>query len=129
MRKFVMMASILVVAACSAPSSGPATDRAALIAERVAFKDRTASFDIAKFECPAKTVTDQTVETMMLMWVNNRSDLVDRDQMRAASDDFVTAFVNCGASETQVANELTQSDDTMMQGLVMAILQEGRGLS
>lgn len=65
----------------------------------------------------------------MLMWVNNRSDLVDRDQMRAASDDFVTAFVNCGASETQVANELTQSDDTMMQGLVMAILQEGRGLS
>ncbi|MEN5364705.1 hypothetical protein [Brevundimonas intermedia] len=129
MRKFALVASILVVAACSAPSSAPATDRAALIAERVAFKDRTASFDIAKFECPAKTVTDRTVETMVLMWVNNRSDLVDRDQMRAASDDFVTAFVNCGASETQVANELAQSDDTMMQGLVMAILQEGRGLS
>lgn len=120
--------AVTMTAACSQVPADPAADRAALIAERVAFRDRTASFDIAKFDCPAQNVSDQTVETSLLLWVNDRSDMTTQDDLKAASDDFVDSFVACGASEAQVANELKQSDDAMMQGLVMAVLQRGRGL-
>jgi hypothetical protein len=116
------------LAACSKGPSNPAADRASLIAERVAFRDRTASFANDKFTCPAKAVSDQTVETSLLLWVNERSDLTTRDDLKAASDDFVNAFVSCGTTEAQVINELSESDDTMMKGLVMAVLQQGRGL-
>lgn len=129
MKQYFAAIAALAIAGCSAqPAADPAADRAALIQERQAFRDRTASFNIPKFDCPAKAVSDQTVETMMLLWVNERTDLVTRDQMQAASNDFVDAFVSCGASESQIANELSRSDDTMMQGLVMAVLKEGRGL-
>lgn len=117
-----------IVAGCSEVQADPAVDRSTLIAERVAFRDRTASFNIDKFDCPAKTVSDRTVETSLLLWVNDRSDMATQDDLKAASDDFVAAFVACGASEAQIASELRQSDDAMMQGLVMAVLQQGRGL-
>ncbi|MNR96412.1 hypothetical protein D3C72_275670 [compost metagenome] len=129
MNRFVVIAAALLVAACSSqPVADPAVERVALIQARQAFKDRTSNFDIAKFDCPAKAVSDQTIETMLLLWVNERTDLVTQDQMQAASNDFVDAFVSCGAAESQVAMELSRSDDTMMQGLVMAALKEGRGL-
>lgn len=128
--KRLAILGILALAACSAPPPvDPAAERAELIAERVAFKERTAAFDIDKFDCPAKTVSDDTAEKMLLLWVNDRPDLVDRGTLETVSNDFVAAFVACGASEPQVANELHQSDDAMLQGLVMAILQQGRGLS
>ena len=54
--------------------------------------------------------------------------MTTQDELKVASDDFVDAFVACGASEAQIASELGQSDDAMMQSLVMAVLQKGRGL-
>lgn len=123
-----LVSSLMLIAGCEKVSAGGATDRSALIAERVAFKNRTASFDIEKFECPARTVSDQTVETSLLLWVNDRADLTTQDDLKAASDDFVNAFVSCGASEAQITNELSRSDDIMMKGLVMAVLKQGRGL-
>lgn len=120
----------LALTACSPPPPpDPAAERADLIAERVAFKNRTTEFDIDKFDCPAERASDRVVEVSLLLWVNNRSDLVSRDELQGISDQFVDVFVECGATETQVANELRTSDDAMMQGFVMAVLQKGRGLT
>lgn len=124
----IVVGTLVVIAACADVTADSGADRARLIAERVAFKDRTAGFDIEKFDCPARTVSDQTVETSLLLWVNERSDMTTQDELKVASDDFVDAFVACGASEAQIASELGQSDDAMMQSSVMAVLQKGRGL-
>ena len=125
----IALAALTIVGCSPAPEPDPAAERADLIAQRVAFKDRTASFDIPKFDCPAERASDRLVEVSLLLWVNERPDLVSRDELQNISDQFVDVFVDCGASESQVANELAKSDDAMMQGFVMAVLQKGRGLT
>lgn len=134
MRKTVLMTALLAVMGCSGPTvEAPPErpDRSVLIAERVAMLDRANAngFNIPKLKCPARTVSAFTAETMLLMWVNDRSDLVQRANLRLASDDMITAFQTCGASMDQLVNEMQQSEDTLMQGLAVAILKEGRGLS
>ncbi|WP_298697392.1 hypothetical protein [uncultured Brevundimonas sp.] len=129
MRALALSLAVLAVAGCSVP---PAVDeRPALIAQRVAKLEqaKASGLNIAKFDCPARTVSDRTAETMLLMWVNERTDLVDRSNLRTASDDMISAFQTCGANMNQIMNELERSDDLLMFGLSIAILQQGRGLT
>lgn len=115
----------------STSTSAAVSERPALIAQRVEMLDRAnaSGFDIAKFDCPARTVSDVTAETMLLMWVNERTDLVDRSNLETVSNDMMSAFQTCGANMSQITNELQRSEDALMQGLTIAILQQGRGLS
>ena len=111
-----------------APPQRP--DRSVLIAERVALLDRTEAddFNSPKLNCAARTVSGFTAETMLLMWVNNRSDLVQRANLRLASDDVVTAFQTCGVSSDQLVMGMKLTDDALFRALAVAILREGRGL-
>lgn len=130
--RILTLLPLIALAACSAEPAGTTdsgSERAALIAQRQEFANRTSEFNIAKFDCPAERASDQLVETSLLLWVNERPDLVERSELENISNQFVDVFVQCGASESQVANELATSDDTMMQGFVMAVLKKGRGLS
>lgn len=133
MKPGVLSIIALALAGCGArePAATEASERAELIVERVALRDRaTASgLHIDKLDCPARNVSDETAEAMLLMWVNNRQDLVDRSRLQTYSDDMISAFEKCGADMGAVLAEMRASDDTLMRGLTVAILQSGRGLN
>lgn len=131
MRVWIAGLAVLVAACSSEPTGSTATDeRPALIAQRQAMLDKASAtgFDIEKLKCPARTVSDETVETTLLLFVNERPDLVDQSRLRASSDDAITAFETCGANMDQIVNEMQRSDEALFQGLSVAMLQAGRGL-
>ncbi|CAN7606868.1 hypothetical protein LJR164_004427 [Phenylobacterium sp. LjRoot164] len=132
MRQLLVAFTVLACASCSAPeTTDPATARNELVAERVAMLERAKStgFDVPKLDCPARKVSDETAEAMLMLWVNKRTDLVDDTKLRTFSDDMITAFEACGADMDSVINEMRTSDDLLMKGLSIAILKAGRGLS
>jgi len=112
------------------PPQGAVADHAALQQQREDFKTRigkAGGLHIPALDCAARRVSARTVETMYLIWINERGDLTSAADRDDASLDAINAIEACGASMTALAAELQDDDqDLVPKGLAMAMLLAGR---
>lgn len=109
-------------------ASVPSTE--SLQQQRLDFKTRmraTGTLNIPVLNCAAKRVSDRTVETTYLIWINERGDLTTRANRDDAALDSINAIEACGGNLAALAREMKADGENLIhKGLAMAMLEEGR---
>lgn len=80
----------------------------------------------ADLTCPAAKVTDATVQTLYVVWLNTRPDLVTVQDRDAAAADLDQAITMCREDITALETEAHGRGMDMQKAVALAILAAGR---
>ncbi len=76
--------------------------------------------------CAATRVSEATVQTLYLVWINQRSDLTTADDRDRASEDLNGSIAACGAEQTAVEDDAHRRGIDLGRAAALALLQAGR---
>lgn len=83
----------------------------------------TVPLDLA---CPAAKVNDATVQTLYVVWINTRPDLVTMQDRDAAAADLGQVIAECREDPTTLETEAHARGMDVQKAVALAILAAGR---
>jgi hypothetical protein len=80
----------------------------------------------ADLTCPAATVSDATIQTLYVVWLNSRPDLTTVQDRDAAAADLDHAIITCREDPASLEMEAHARGMDLQKSVALAILKAGR---